>query len=70
MIELTFPQEDIYYQQMINSEQSSINLSTEIMIQGDLNLAILIKAYKKLLNQHPILNSYFKIETQPLVSFP
>lgn len=49
---LTSVQRDIYYEQILYPNSSIYNIGAKIKIQGQLNIALFIQAYSKLIHQH------------------
>ena len=56
-MKLTFPQQDIYFEQMLFPNEPIHNIGAKIEIKGSVNFPALQNAYKKLIEQHDAFRS-------------
>lgn len=56
---LTLPQQDIYFEQLLYSDQPIYNIGAKIKIEGELDIELFNKAYILLINQHDAYRTVF-----------
>lgn len=68
-MKLTLPQRDIYFEQLVFSDEPIYNIGAKVLIKGALNKNIFEQAYIKLIEQHDAIRSFIVEDFEDTQSF-